>query len=177
MIPRLARMLLTAVTWASLGLIVGTALAAGGPRFVGLTSLTVLSGSMEPAIKTGDLVVGRPIAAEQAEVGDVITFREPDTHRLVTHRVRDIRVAGGRVRFTTKGDANNAPERWSISPHGKVSRALYCLPKLGYVRSWVGGPFVRLLLILTATLLLVALALGRIWRPSPDSNLHAPEAA
>jgi signal peptidase len=170
-------MLVTAILWASLGLVVGAALAAGAPRVFGFTSLTVLSGSMEPAMKTGDLVVGRPIPAERAEVGDVVSFREPGTQRLVTHRVRGIRIANGIAHLTTKGDANNAPERWSISRHGKVSRALYRLPKLGYARSLIGGPIGRFVFIVIPAILLAVLALARIWRPSHHSPPHAPKAA
>jgi signal peptidase I len=165
---RVARLLASAVTWACLGLIVGAALAAGAPRLFGLTSLTVLSGSMQPTIDTGDLIVGRPIPAESARIGDVITFREPGTERLVTHRVRDMQLSGRGIRLATKGDANNAPERWTITSGGTVSRVLYRLPKLGYVRSWMGGRFGRLIFIVIPVALLAALALLRIWRPTHD---------
>jgi signal peptidase I len=176
-ISRLARTLVIAVIWASLGLAVGAILAAGAPRVLGFTSLTVLSGSMEPAIETGDIVVGQPIRAERAEVGDVVSFREPGTQRLVTHRVRSIRIAGGSAHLTTKGDANNAPERWTISRRGKVSRALYRLPKLGYARSLLEGPLGRFGLIVIPAILLAALALVRIWRPGHHSQNHVPTVA
>jgi signal peptidase I len=174
---RAGRLVAIALCWAALGLAVGTALASGGPRLLGYTSLTVLSGSMEPAIDTGDVVVGRPIAAEQARSGDVITFREPGTHRLVTHRLRRMHVVDGVARMVTKGDANNAPERWRIPDRGRVSRVLYRLPKLGYARSLVGGPLGRLLLLALPALLLGVLELKRIWRPAGRPRPHAPTAA
>jgi signal peptidase len=172
-----SRLVAIALCWGTLGFVVGTALATGGPHLLGYTSLTVLSGSMEPAIDTGDVVVGRPIAVEETRRGDIITFREPGTHRLVTHRLRGIRVVDGVAQMVTKGDANNAPERWRIPVDGGVSRVLYRVPKLGYARSLVGGPLGRLLLLVLPVILLGMLEVKRIWRPATGPGPHAPRPA
>lgn len=171
------RLVAVALCWAALGLVLGAALVSGVPSLLGYTSLTVLSGSMEPTIATGDIVVARPIAAGEAHRGDVITFREPDTHRLVTHRLRRMRVVDGVAQMVTKGDANNAPERWRIPVHGQVCRVLYRVPKLGYVRSLVGSPPGRLLLLVLPLVLLGVLVLKRIWRPALGPGSHAPRPA
>jgi len=61
----------------------------------------VKSGSMEPAIHTGDIVFTRPlIYLNDLTPGTVITFKEGDI--LVTHRI--VSVTGDRI--ITKGDAN-----------------------------------------------------------------------
>jgi signal peptidase len=171
------RLVAVALCWAALGLVLGTALVGGAPALLGYTSLTVLSGSMEPTIDTGDVTVGRPIAAEEARRGDVITFREPGTDRLVTHRLRTMRVVDGVAQMVTKGDANNAPERWRIPVRGKVSRVLYRVPKLGYARSLVGSPLGRMLLLVLPAVLLGALVVRRIWRPALGPGSHAPGPA
>jgi signal peptidase len=38
---------------------------------------TVFSGSMEPELKVGGVVVTRPVEAEDIKVGDIITFHSP----------------------------------------------------------------------------------------------------
>jgi signal peptidase len=172
-----SRLVAVALCWTALGLVVGTALVTGAPRLLGYTSLTVLSGSMEPAIDTGDVVVGRPIAVEETRLGDVITFSEPGTHRLVTHRLRRMRVVDGVAQMVTKGDANNAPERWRIPVDGRVSRVLYRVPKVGYARSLSGGPLGRLLLLVLPAVLLGVLEVKRIWRPVSGPGPHAPRPA
>src|ERR1035437_9985037 len=64
----------------------------------------VKSGSMEPSIKTGSIVIIKPEA--QYKIGDVVTFGKdtktdiPTTHRIVSNRAVD-----GVIMFTTKGDA------------------------------------------------------------------------
>ena len=112
LLPRLVAGL---ALWLVAGLVVGCILAAGVPALLGMRSFTVMSGSMRPALGVGDVVVTRPIAATDARVGDVITFSDPGRHRkLTTHRVKSLNVAGERVHITTKGDANDAAESWTV---------------------------------------------------------------
>jgi len=64
---------------------------------------TVLSGSMEPAIPVGGVVVTCPVSPEDVQPGDIITFRSGGHH--VTHRVTAV-VEGPTAGFITRGDAN-----------------------------------------------------------------------
>ncbi len=44
--------------------------------------------SMSPCIKKGDLLVVKPIALEEAEIGEIVAFRRDESHSvLTTHRV------------------------------------------------------------------------------------------
>jgi len=63
--------------------------------------------SMSPCIKKGDLLVVKPIALEEAGIGEIVAFRKDESHRiLTTHRV----VARGKDRgqryLITQGDSN-----------------------------------------------------------------------
>src|SRR5688572_678033 len=81
--------------------------------FAGLRPFVVRSGSMEPAIDTGDVVVSRPVHPDQLGPGDVVTFRDPTrSAELVTHRVVEVSRQGDQYAFVTKGDANTATEEW-----------------------------------------------------------------
>ena len=75
----------------------------------------VLSGSMEPAIKVGSVVVIKP--SKKYDVNDVITFGK-DTKKDVptTHRIVDERVVSGNTLYTTKGDANEKVDVRGIDP-------------------------------------------------------------
>ena len=89
---RLARV----VAFALVGFALATAAAATVPTLFGFQCFAVLSGSMEPAIGTGDVVVVRKIAPLDAKIGDVVTFRSPeDPGRLVTHRATSIQAGTG----------------------------------------------------------------------------------
>lgn len=141
-------------------------LAIAGPLAFGARPYTVLTGSMEPAIAPGDVVIAERIEPPEARVGDVVLFRDPeDQERTITHRVQRIRRAGDRLWFVTRGDANNHGERWRIAADGQLGRVLYTVPAVGHVAVFAGRIGPSLLLVL-GVLLLVGNELWRIWRPA-----------
>jgi len=153
--------------WVTIGVGAGVAaVAVVVPATLRLQPLTVMSGSMEPSIHTGDVIVDTKMPAIDARVGDVITFRDPaNRDRLKTHRVHRMKIEHGTVQFTTKGDANNSVEKWNIPASGEVGRAEYRLWKLGYVNHWITGRFGRFALLVLPALLLGTFELKRIWLP------------
>lgn len=77
------------------------------PDFLGYKPFIVLSGSMEPTILTGDIVLIKEAVPENISENDIITFRTgQDADTAVTHRVTEIRVEDGATSFLTRGDAN-----------------------------------------------------------------------
>ena len=134
------------------------------PLAFGGRPLVVLSGSMEPTLDTGDIVVVRRIGPRDARAGDVVTYRNPDGD-LVTHRVRGVRRRGPRFELVTKGDANNASERWTMEADGELSRALYRIPLAGRLLARTSSREGKLLLIVAPLLLLGGWEIRRIWRP------------
>jgi signal peptidase len=167
---RPGRLLSHAVLWTALGILAGLVLAAAGPFVLGGRSFTVMSGSMEPAIHTGDLVVSEKISPAEAQVGDVVTFPDPTgADRLITHRLRSMQVRGGAARAVTKGDANNTVERWSAPADGHIGRVMYRLPRLGYVLAWGRSAGGRILLLLLPAVGLGIYVLIRIWREPEEA--------
>ena len=169
------RRLLLFLAWVVLGTLGGLVLAIGLPNAFHAKSLTVMSGSMEPVIGTGDIVIARQTAPMDVRVGDIVTFRDPLNHeRLITHRVREMHVYGDDVVFVTRGDANTGEEQWALPKDGTIGRVAYTIPKLGYFMVWFHSTFGLLLLIVLPTLLLGASELWRLWRPR---GAHEPGAA
>jgi len=110
------------------------------PRLQGGTSLTVLSGSMEPALRPGDMVAVRGAeGGEGVRIGDVITFQPVSGDpTLVTHRVVGKSLAStGEVTFTTRGDANDSDDPPIVAAQVKGAM-LYRVPYVGYGVNWVG---------------------------------------
>jgi signal peptidase len=92
----------------------------------------VLSGSMEPAIKTGSIVIIKP--EENYKEGDVITFGK-DTKKDIptTHRIIKIRAVEGKLFFTTKGDANDSGDSTEIRKDQIIGKVLFSVPYVGYI--------------------------------------------
>lgn len=104
----------------------------------------VTSGSMEPTIPTGGLVVTQTVDAEDVEVGDVMLFQRPDApDEEIVHRVVAIdQTAQGPI-FHTKGDANEDGDAWQIrSADGTAQLARWDVPNLGYAAQAVRNVFV-----------------------------------
>ena len=115
---------------AALALIVSALPIPGNYQF-----LVVRSGSMEPAIKQGAVVMVKP--SDAYKIGDVITFkstfRTPAGQVIpVSHRVVEIRVAEGEAFYTTKGDANNAADTREIRHRDVIGKVRFSIPYIGY---------------------------------------------
>jgi len=144
------------------------ALLIAGPLLVGDHPHTDLSGSMEPAISPGDVVIDEGIAPWEAKVGDVVTFRDPqDESKQLTHRVVATKDTGSHIWFVTQGDANNTKERWRIAATGEIGRVVYTVPWVGHLAVFARSKLGRLLLVGIPLLLILIEELVRIWRPRP----------
>ncbi|MGC1167154.1 MAG: signal peptidase I [Solirubrobacterales bacterium] len=154
------------LAWAVASFVLAVLLAAALPLGLGGTSMVVRSGSMTPAIRTGDVVVVRPMSPTEAAVGDIVTFKDPaGSDRLLVHRVRAISRSGDEIEVITRGDANTTQERWKVAADGTIGAVLYRVPALGFAVSWIGSPAGRVGLVIVPALLLIAMLLMRIWRP------------
>lgn len=102
----------------------------------GLKLYTVQSGSMEPAIKTGSLVINR--AADNYQTGDIITYKaekDRDIHNpryTTTHRIINIKEEDGTIFYETQGDANEAPDIEFVARDLVLGKTVLSIPYLGY---------------------------------------------
>jgi signal peptidase len=156
------------VIWTGIGFVLAVLLSAALPAAFGDRSMVVRSGSMTPAIRTGDVIVVHPIAPTGAEVGDIVTFQDPDgSGRLIVHRVRAIERHGDQLAFTTQGDANSTQEHWNVPLDGKIGSVLYRVPKLGLAVNRISSPLGYIGLMIVPALLLAVSLLRSIWRSGP----------
>ena len=75
----------------------------------GSRRFAVLSGSMEPTIATGDVVVVDKIAPLEARVGDVVTFRSPENPAQDHHAPRHADARDRRRRRASSPRATRTP--------------------------------------------------------------------
>lgn len=94
------------------------------PNVGGLLPLIVLTDSMYPDIKSGDLILCKTVDAEEVSVGDVISFYDPagDGTSVVTHAVVAISDEGGTRAFRTKGINNNTEDRLAVPEDALIAR-------------------------------------------------------
>lgn len=109
--------------------------------------LTVVSGSMEPTIKTGSVVAVKP--EQDYKIGDVITFSHGvKTEPPTTHRIYDIKVEGGQPVYITKGDANKSPDIDGTAKKDIEGKVLFSVPYLGYLVNFIKKPIGFILIII-----------------------------
>ena len=86
------------------------------PNVAGTLPLIVLTDSMYPVIKSGDLIICHTAEPEEIQVGDVIAFFDPAGNgtTIVTHRVLEVTEQAGQTAWRTKGDNNNTEDRLPV---------------------------------------------------------------
>jgi signal peptidase len=141
------------------------------PPLLGHPALTVSSGSMTPALRVGDLVIEDRILATEAREGDIVTYSHPTrAGQTVTHRVEKVLVQGGVAWFTTRGDANPAPEEWSVPADGTIGRVHIRIAGAGFLMAWARSALGYTFLILVPIGGLAGTLLVRIWRRRPEED-------
>src|SRR3989344_3659412 len=114
----------------------------------------VQSGSMEPDIKTGSVVIIKP--SSNYAVGDVVTFGK-DTKKDIptTHRIVSSRAVEGVVMFTTKGDANEDKDTNEIRQNDIHGKVLFDVPFFGYIIDLARKPLGFAVLIILPAIIVI----------------------
>ncbi|TKX86493.1 signal peptidase I [Halorubrum sp. SS5] len=150
------------------------------PQVVGADqSYVVLSGSMEPAMSPGDVIIVNSVPAAAIERNDVITFGGQGGDTPTTHRVIEVVEREGTTAFRTQGDANEDPDGSLVTPdqlQGKVLSPggyLLVIPLIGYLINFASTQSGFVLFVALPVSLLV---LNEIWnviasaRPNPETD-------
>lgn len=139
---------------------------------------TVMSGSMEPTIKTGDMVVLKKLD-RPARVGDVVSIAVPNDARrrfgyppVVVHRIVSIDAAGV---VRTQGDAYDKPDDFTVKREALTTRVVATVPAGGRVLAFLGSPL-GLVWLVGGGVMLIAMPLlerQRDGRRREQDGLHA----
>lgn len=110
-------------------------------NILGYRYYTVLTPSMQPTYKVGDLVFVKMTGADNIKEGDVITFNpSSNSSAYLTHRVTE-KIENyegtGIICFRTKGDANDSDDSFLIDENRVIGKVTFSIPKLGYIIRFV----------------------------------------
>lgn len=125
----------------------------------GLRVFVVQSGSMEPAIKTGSIVIILPQKEYQEK--DVITFlADPkanlkDLKSTVTHRIVKVNKDKNKVSYMVQGDANNASDREPIPASSVLGKVQLAVPWAGYAVAFTKTQVGFIMLVIVPATLIV----------------------
>ncbi len=111
----------------------------------------VLSGSMEPNLQVGDMIVAKQVDEAQVGVGDIITF-EAENGATITHRVVDIIIKDGKKMYQTKGDNNNSNDVDLISIENIKGKYNFKIHNAGRIIAQIITPTGLMLIILILTI-------------------------
>ena len=115
------------------------------PMPFGVGSAVVLSGSMEPEISVGDLLI--ITEAQSYQVGDVVVFQ--DGRSSVTHRIVSI----SEDKVVTRGDANNTEDA-PITLEQIKGKVTMVIPLIGYAINLIKTPVGTICVLALAVFLL-----------------------
>ncbi len=106
----------------------------------------VVSGSMEPVMYRGDIVVVDQNPSS-VQVGDIVVYKATWVNEDVSHRVKEIyKTSNGSTYLITKGDNNPVADPYPVQyPDQVVSKVVsingqpLIIPKIGYITLWIRG--------------------------------------
>jgi len=133
------------------------------PYFFGCRFESIRSGSMSPALDTGDLTITLPVNPYSIEIGDIIAYHPPsDPDALVIHRVVGIS-QNGPLAFLTKGDANPSLDAYSLPAKAVVGEVRLHLPWIGYLVGFAGSTTGFVLLLVIPGAIIIYAELNKLW--------------
>ena len=94
----------------------------------------VLTGSMEPSISPGDIIITTPITRKEPKIGDVIAYQAKrfngENVAVFSHRIISGDIQNG---FVVKGDANKTPDNQKPKAPDILGVVLFVVPFLGNI--------------------------------------------
>ncbi|MBP2076797.1 signal peptidase I SipW [Oceanobacillus polygoni] len=162
LISRLTTALMFILLIITLFAVISTQVADEEPNVFGYQLKTVLSGSMEPDIQTGSIILIDPTNGEtQFKTGDVITYKSSD-EILITHRIHEVQ--NNAQQYITKGDNNNATDTEPVLAENIVGKYTgFTVPYAGYVAHFANTEQGAVLLLILPGFLLLAYAIIILW--------------
>lgn len=127
-------------------------------NIAGYSVMTVVSPSMEPEYKIGDIVIIKKTNVSELAKGDVITFSslDPDLQGgAVTHRINNIIEEKGRIKFETKGDANKIVDSDLVTEDRIYGKVQFKIPSLGKAVNFFQTSKVAFFLVIILPMLVI----------------------
>lgn len=121
----------------------------------GYATLEVVSGSMEPTIQTGDLIIIHQGKKDYQE-NDIITFMDVNGS-FVTHRIVG-RTSQG---YLTKGDANKSVDPGYVRKEKIVGTYVFKIHKFGYIVKSIQNPITLVFVFIIGVMACVVISIDK----------------
>lgn len=122
-------------------------------NFFGFKAFIVLTGSMEPEISSGDVVIVNDVKQQDLKAGDIITYSVGTSKQTVTHRIINIVQKNGKTYYQTKGDNNNSTDSDLVEYEKILGTVRFTFGKVGTIinalKTTGGIAFVALILLVS----------------------------
>ena len=129
------------------------------PEILGYKFFVVLTGSMEPELPVGDLIIVKSIDPMKIKTDDVITFQSTQSNNMITHRVKGIS-NDNNIEFITKGDANKVEDPHPVDSDNVIGKVSGHLPKVGGILKFVQTKVKVVLIVILAIATMLAFING-----------------
>ena len=100
-------------------------------------ALAIASGSMEPVIHKGDIVIVEKVEDKYDRLKEGQTLVYKYNNVVIVHRIVKIVKRDGKYIFFTKGDANNSADNYEIPEENIIGITNFKIPYLGYPTIWL----------------------------------------
>jgi signal peptidase I len=147
--------------------VISTKVTSGTPKVFGYEIMTVLSGSMEPGIKTGSIIAVKPnFDGSKLRKGDIITFKAADNpNTFITHRIVEIKNVNESVQFITKGDNNDTKDRSPVITKNIVGVYRgFTLPFVGELLAFIQSTKGAIFLMIVPGALMILWSVISLWK-------------
>lgn len=145
---------------------------------MGFRFFSVVSGSMEPTIPTGSLIMAGKFDISQLKEGDIITFNKgteetKTNNSIVTHRVTAISHSERKAttinengesvetqpvqiyEIKTKGDANKDEDGFTVTPGEILGLYQWHVPQVGYMVNFIQSAKGFIMVVVLPTMVLI----------------------
>lgn len=101
------------------------------PSVFGFSVMRVKTGSMEPELKTGCIVIVKEVEQSELDVGDIISFYSTDPDPFINGQVETHRIVerhflvNGEREFITKGDANQSDDQYPVLYKNVIGKVIF----------------------------------------------------
>lgn len=116
------------------------------PSFFGVKTFVIVSGSMQPNLMIGDIVIVKKCDKSQINTGDIISYRSGQS--VITHRIVEISEEEKQTGYITKGDNNNVKDNAVVKYEDIEGKYIGKVSKLGNIVLFLKNKIVIISIIL-----------------------------
>lgn len=111
---------------------------------VGINAFVILTGSMEPKIPVGSMIIVVKTDFHSLEKGDIISAKADlnldGKNEVVTHNFFKYEEIDGKKYIRTIAEGENFADSWVISEDRLIGKCVLIIPKVGKITSFLSHP-------------------------------------